>query len=448
MISIPTRKYAFAAATLLKTIATDVDTIKRWAILDSGDMGHFLTTDAPASNVQPTTTPIIARLPNGDRVHSTHTCMLDIPTLPRDARAAHIIPGLASHSLLSVFTMCNAGCEVNFTKIGCTVKYCSRTITCGQKCTKTGLRMLPLATNLLGTSNCTAGTITSSNHTTAPLAPTTPMAANIDATSSAAEYAQYIHQILCSPPATTLLHALSKGTKLTTILGLTQVLVRTHLPRLTATDKGHMRRHCANMASTRNNQADILTACAKVDCMSPQQEACAMHDMFCFAALANANTGTMYTDLTGAFPICSFKNMQYIFVAYIYDLNAIIVRAMPSRTDAAFVTAFVMAFSEIFDALCNRNYQPTLNVMDNECSRVVEQHICANKMSIQLVPPHNHRVNAAEGAIATFKEHFIAALATVDSLCPLPQVELTLNLLRFSRQNPSISANQEVYGCL
>ena len=38
-------------------------------------------------------------------------------------------------------------------------------------------------------------------------------------------------------------------------------------------------------------------------------------------------------------------------------------------------------------------------------------------------------------------------------LCPLqlvdeflPQVELTLNLLRFSRRNPNISANQELYG--
>jgi hypothetical protein len=36
----------------------------------------------------------------------------------------------------------------------------------------------------------------------------------------------------------------------------------------------------------------------------------------------------MYTDLTGAFPVRSFKNMIYIFVAYIYDLNAIIVRPM------------------------------------------------------------------------------------------------------------------------
>jgi hypothetical protein len=76
-------------------------------------------------------------------------------------------------------------------------------------------------------------------------------------------------------------------------------------------------------------------------------------------------------------------------------------------------------------------------------------------MTIQLVPPHNHRVNATKHAIGTFKEHLVAALATVDVLCPfqlwdkflfLPQVKLTLNLLRFSRRNPLISANQELYG--
>ena len=216
------------------------------------------------------------------------------------------------------------------------------------------------------------------------------------------------------------------------IPGLTQVLVRTHLPRTTVLDKGRMCRHRANTASTHNIQADIIATHDEVDRMLFQQEACAMHDMFCFAALADANAGTMYTDLTSAFPIRSYKNMQYIFVEYIYDLNTIIVRPMPSRNDGAFVAAF----SEVFDTLRARNYQPTLNVMDNECSRAVKQHIRANKMNIQLVPPHNHCVNAAERAVATFKEHFVATLATVDSLCPLqlwdeflPQVELTLNLL-------------------
>jgi hypothetical protein len=91
-----------------------------------------------------------------------------------------------------------------------------------------------------------------------------------------------------------------------------------------------MQRQCANTASSCNNQANIITACNVVNQMSPTQEACAMHDMFCFAALTDATTGTMYTNLTGAFPIRSFQNMQYIFMAYIYDINAIIVKPMPS----------------------------------------------------------------------------------------------------------------------
>jgi hypothetical protein len=51
-----------------------------------------------------------------------------------------------------------------------------------------------------------------------------------------------------------------------------------------------------------------------------------------------------------------------------------------------------------------------------------------------LVEPHNHRVNAAERAIQTFKDHFISALATTDSEFPLQlwdkltsQVKNTLN---------------------
>jgi hypothetical protein len=72
----------------------------------------------------------------------------------------------------------------------------------------------------------------------------------------------------------------------------------------------------------------------------PTEEIYAAHDMFCFAALANLHTGTMYTDLTSAFPVCSFKNMQYVFIAYIYNLNAILVHAMPSKNNAAMILAF------------------------------------------------------------------------------------------------------------
>jgi hypothetical protein len=183
--------------------------------------------------------------------------------------------------------------------------------------------------------------------------------------------------------------------------------------------------------------------------MLPPQEICAMQDMFCFAALANAITGPMNTDITSAFPVCSFKSMQYVFVAYIYDLNAIIVRAMPSCTDASMEQAFTKAIS----VLKSGGYHPALNIMDNKFSAAVKKYIRSKAIIIQLVPPHNHRTNAAERAIATFKEHFITTLATVDMLFPLqlwddffPQVKLTLNMLCFSQQNPKKSANQEVYG--
>ncbi len=99
----------------------------------------------------------------------------------------------------------------------------------------------------------------------------------------------------------------------------------------------------------------------------------------------------------------------------------------------------VTAFTKVITILKAGGYQPALNVMDNECSAAIEKYIKSENIIIQLVLLHNHRVNAAERAIATFKEHFIAALATMDKHCPLqlwdeflPQVELTLNILCFS----------------
>jgi hypothetical protein len=147
----------------------------------------------------------------------------------------------------------------------------------------------------------------------------------------------------------------------------------------------------------------------------PIEELCSAHDMFCFLALADLHTGTMYTNSTGAFPVQSFCSMQYVFVAYIYNLNAIHVRAMPSKTDGAMIAAF----TDILADLNARGFSPMLKVMDNECSKAIKAHIQSNHMDIHLVPPHNHRVNTAERMIATFKEHFISALTTVNRNCLL-----------------------------
>jgi hypothetical protein len=64
-----------------------------------------------------------------------------------------------------------------------------------------------------------------------------------------------------------------------------------------------------------------------------------------------------------------------------------------------------------------------------------------------------HQRNAAERAVRTFKNHFIAGLCSVDPQFPLhlwdrllPQAKLTLNLLRGSRINPKLSAWAQVHG--
>jgi hypothetical protein len=183
---------------------------------------------------------------NGDKVQSMHTCTLNLPALPVSARAAHIIPSLASHSLLSVDTMCNAGCTATFTKIICTIAYRGRTIICGHKCTRTGLWMVPLKE----TNAQAANSPISSAPTTPTTTPTFAIPANVEVTSSAAEYAHYIHQCMCSLPSATLLRALDHSEELANIPGLMPALIKNHLPCSTAIDKGHMCRHRSNTAST------------------------------------------------------------------------------------------------------------------------------------------------------------------------------------------------------
>ena len=101
--------YAQAANSILKTINFNLEDIKDWAILDSGATSHFLVTDASATGISVATNPITVTIPDGTKLTSTHKRELDLPLLPKGARTGHVIPGMSSHSLVSVVTLCNAG---------------------------------------------------------------------------------------------------------------------------------------------------------------------------------------------------------------------------------------------------------------------------------------------------------------------------------------------------
>ena len=79
----------------------------------------------------------------------------------------------------------------------------------------------------------------------------------------------------------------------------------------------------------------------------------------------------------------------------------------------------VEAFKEVCTELKKRKLKPSLHKMDNECCKAVQTYIEEEYAHIQLVEPYIHRVNAAEQAIQTFKNHFISGLCTVDSYFPI-----------------------------
>ena len=79
---------------------------------------------------------------------------------------------------------------------------------------------------------------------------------------------------------------------------------------------------------------------------------------------------------------------------------------MKSRSDAD----MEKAYTKLYDYLTDRGLKPKFNVMDNEASTAIKELLTQRDTKFQLVEPHNHRVNAAERAIRTFNNHFIAGL--------------------------------------
>ena len=160
-------------------------------------------------------------------------------------------------------------------------------------------------------------------------------------------------------------------------------------------------------------------------------------------------TKKAFGDLPGKFPITSSRGAQYFLVIYHYDSNAILVRTLKNRTAQEIKTAYL----HIYNLLKARGVAPKTFILDNETSNSLLNAFEKEKLTYQLVPPHIHRKNAAERAIDTWKNHFIAGLSSVHPEFPLHEWDrltdqgmITLNLLRNARVNPKLSAYEYIFG--
>jgi hypothetical protein len=141
------------------------------------------------------------------------------------------------------------------------------------------------------------------------------------------------------------------------------------------------------------------------------------HTQFVYAAIVQApnESGQIYTNQTGCFPVTSRRGNKYIMILYDYDSNSILAEPMKSRTD----DEIIRSYQALHDCLIAAGLKPRSQKLDNEASRRLKQFLNTNDIEFQLVPPHSHRRNAAERAIRTFKNHFIAGLCSTDKLFPM-----------------------------
>jgi hypothetical protein len=97
-------------------------------------------------------------------------------------------------------------------------------------------------------------------------------------------------------------------------------------------------------------------------------------------------------------------------VCYVYDCNY--VKVIPMKSWSA--SEWVKAYDTIHQELTVKGFKPKLQTLNNKASAALNNFFTANGVDYHLVPPHCHRRNAAERAIRTFKDHFVAGLSSVD----------------------------------
>ena len=162
-------------------------------------------------------------------------------------------------------------------------------------------------------------------------------------------------------------------------------LVQKYLAPSPATPKGRMKRLCTGVRSTRHKgqspQQNDSEATWQEDVEKDYVQTEVVHailiasekasNIFCYAALADKQTGTIYTDCTGALPAMSLDGNQYYFVAYSYDNNYIFAVLIPDLKD----DTIIKAFDGIFTELEEKRHKPTFNVTENQATAPLKAYL-------------------------------------------------------------------------
>ena len=91
------------------------------------------------------------------------------------------------------------------------------------------------------------------------------------------------------------------------------------------------------------------------------------------------------------------QQKSYILIGYAYKLNYIFMIAMKDSENKSMIAAY----EEVSAKLEARGQRPKLNILDNECSKCIQNYLEGKSTRHHHVAPHAHRVNAAKPAVKT-----------------------------------------------
>ena len=132
-----------------------------------------------------------------------------------------------------------------------------------------------------------------------------------------AELAMYHHQLLGNPRKDALLRALKRHPdQCVAFPGSNSDLFNNHLPPSEATDKEHMIMTRKGLKSTRAVARQITKTRKDVSNLLPTEEVCFAEEdkIYCYVVLEDKNERTIYSDLTGRFPVESYDEKKTTFL--------------------------------------------------------------------------------------------------------------------------------------
>jgi hypothetical protein len=216
----------------------------------------------------------MVRLPNGATMELSHTAALDIPELNTYASIAHVFPGMANHSLLSVGQLCNEGYTVTFKNVSVTI------------CDSQEFQNLSGARYL-------DTVLWRINLRKENQQPQQAVANNVYELRNTGALLNDLHKALFSPTKSALLQAVKNG-HLITWPGLTEEAINKNLKLTPATNMVHMNQRRQNIRST--SKTPITS---DIEDFTKTNTNSGTKTHLVYAVLVDQ--GQLYTDLTGNF---------------------------------------------------------------------------------------------------------------------------------------------------